>query len=382
MTTVPKPADPTAAFTCTYDAWNRMVKVEEGMTTIGEYAYDLLKRRVTKEIDSVVRHFLYSSEWQSLEERLDSSTDPERQQIWGPQYVDQLLLRDRDTSDPFNGALNERVFALQDANWNVVSLIGESGGVAERYRFTVYGAVTTMDEGFGTRASTNLANPITFTGRLHDIETDLFQYRTRYYDALLGLFASRDPRTYEGSAWSLYRYVDNLPSSRVDPSGQQPEDPENYTCLISKEVFVKEARAAVVCRKGRVDLEVFKNIVDPCELYCTELHERHHLVQIARVCPDICCDADEGYPYFVDEEVRRGAECAAHDLTIRCLDSYVKGERPEEKSRLPIPFTRAPDPSRCDKEAVLARRTKELEIFRDRYDCFTRYKDPADPSKK
>ncbi|MCA9141758.1 MAG: hypothetical protein KDB05_03190 [Planctomycetales bacterium] len=112
MTTVPKPADPTVAFTCTYDPWNRMVKVEQGMTTIGGYAYDALMRRITKDVDSVVRHFLYSSQWQSLEERLDSSTDPERQQIWGPQYVDQLILRDRDTSDPANGMLDERLYAL------------------------------------------------------------------------------------------------------------------------------------------------------------------------------------------------------------------------------------------------------------------------------
>jgi len=46
MTTVPKPADPTATFTTTYDAWNRMVKVVDGSDTVAKYEYDGARRRV------------------------------------------------------------------------------------------------------------------------------------------------------------------------------------------------------------------------------------------------------------------------------------------------------------------------------------------------
>jgi hypothetical protein len=34
MTTIPKPADPTSSFLATYDAWNRLVKLEEGVNTV------------------------------------------------------------------------------------------------------------------------------------------------------------------------------------------------------------------------------------------------------------------------------------------------------------------------------------------------------------
>ncbi|MEZ6114534.1 MAG: hypothetical protein R3C99_26510 [Pirellulaceae bacterium] len=49
MTTIPKPADPTIAFTATYDPWNRLVGIEEpdglGSTQkAGQYAYDGGKR--------------------------------------------------------------------------------------------------------------------------------------------------------------------------------------------------------------------------------------------------------------------------------------------------------------------------------------------------
>ena len=45
------------------------------------------------------RHFYYSDQWQVIEERVDSSTDPERQFAWGIRYVDDLVLRDRDAAN-------------------------------------------------------------------------------------------------------------------------------------------------------------------------------------------------------------------------------------------------------------------------------------------
>ena len=217
MTTVPKPADPTIGFTCTYDAWNRMVKVEEGMATVGEYAYDALKRRITKDVDSTVRHFLYSSQWESLEERLDSSSDPERQHIWGPQYVDQLIYRDRDTSDPANGTLDERLYGLQDANWNVTALVDTGGGPVERYLYEPYGTLTYQNASFGD-SSSSVDNAYTFTGRRRDSETGVWQYRTRYLGSQLGSFLRRDPIGNKIDE-NFYRYASGSPGRYTDPSG-------------------------------------------------------------------------------------------------------------------------------------------------------------------
>ncbi|MBI2481366.1 MAG: hypothetical protein HYV60_22830, partial [Planctomycetia bacterium] len=233
MTTVPKPADPTIAFTCTYDSWNRMVKVEEGMTTVGEYAYDSLKRRITKDVDSTVRHFLYSSQWQSLEERFDSSTDPERQHIWGLEYVDQLVLRDRDTTDPANGTLDERVYAHQDANWNVTALVDGSGDAVGRYLYEPYGDGLIMDGGFSAPAS-DWDMPYTFSARRLDNESGLYYYRNRYYNSQLGEFISRDPvgftedtnqYRYMQSVTEPYVYVRNKPINLNDPSGLKSTTP-------------------------------------------------------------------------------------------------------------------------------------------------------------
>ena len=83
------------------------------------------------------RHFYYTSAWQVLEERVDSSASPTRQFVWGLRYIDDCVLRDRDTSG--SGTVGERLYALQDGNWNVTSVTDENDDVQERYAYTAYG---------------------------------------------------------------------------------------------------------------------------------------------------------------------------------------------------------------------------------------------------
>jgi hypothetical protein len=82
-----------------------------------KYEYDARSFRIVKktydngQLDET-RHFYYNRRWQCLEERVDSSTDAHRQFVWGRRYIDDLVLRDRDTSDPKNGTLDERLYAF------------------------------------------------------------------------------------------------------------------------------------------------------------------------------------------------------------------------------------------------------------------------------
>ncbi len=135
MRKIPKPDDWAAHYDLTYDAWNRLVEVNHNGVLVAGYEYDGLNRRTLKEVYisgslEEVRYFYYSDQWQVLEERVEdnyygSSSSAagtptvDIQYVWGLRYVDDLVLRDRDTSDPKNGVLNERLYALQDANWNV-----------------------------------------------------------------------------------------------------------------------------------------------------------------------------------------------------------------------------------------------------------------------
>ena len=142
MTKLPKPSSWSAHYDLTYDAWNRLVKVAEGGATVAELEYDGRNFRTVKKSYSggqlaETRHFYYNAGWQVLEERVGASTTANRQYVWGVRYMDDLLLRDRDVAaggdlGVTGSGLDERFYAMQDPNWNVLAIANVSGTVQER----------------------------------------------------------------------------------------------------------------------------------------------------------------------------------------------------------------------------------------------------------
>ncbi len=214
------------AFAKQYDA--------DGTTLVAGYDYDGLNRRVVKEKYAAgslteMRHYYYSDQWQVLEERVQQnygssgsasapeSLYPERQFVWGLRYVNDLVLRDRDTDT--NGSLDERLYALQDPNWNVVAIANTSGAIQERYCYDAYGKPTILTPTFTTRGTSSYAWTYLYTGRELDLETGLYDYRNRIYHPFLGRFITKDPIGYSTGDASLYRYVFNNPVMFVDPMG-------------------------------------------------------------------------------------------------------------------------------------------------------------------
>jgi YD repeat-containing protein len=110
-----------------WDAWNRLVEVKQGSTTLVEYQYDGLKRRIVEDDGTDERHLYYSDQWQVLEERVDGDTVT--QYVWSAVYVDAMILRDRDADANTGNGLEERIYVLHDANYNVTALVDTSGEV-------------------------------------------------------------------------------------------------------------------------------------------------------------------------------------------------------------------------------------------------------------
>jgi hypothetical protein len=105
-----------------------------------EYDYDgrsfrTVKRSYAAGALAETRHSFYTADWQVLEERLGTSPTADRQSVWGLRYIDELVLRDRNLAET-----TERLYALQDPNWNVM-LVGTDGGTTqERRAYSAYGA--------------------------------------------------------------------------------------------------------------------------------------------------------------------------------------------------------------------------------------------------
>ena len=238
MTKLPKPASWSAHYDLVFDAWNRLVSVVDGGSTVAEYQYDARNYRVVKKTYSggslsETRHFYYDGSWQVVEERLEAggvvSSNANRQYVWGLRYKDDLVLRDRDTTG--NGTLDERLYALQDPNWNVAAIAGTNGAIQERYTYTAYGKPSFLDATFTVR-SPNVTSYVwdsLYTSREYDPETGFYYYRNRFYSAELGRFPSRDPIGY-AAGMSLYEYASGMPLVATDPSGEASGPPRDKCC--------------------------------------------------------------------------------------------------------------------------------------------------------
>jgi RHS repeat-associated protein len=194
-----------------YDAWGRLVSVG-GQT----YGYDGLFRRI-KEGST---HLYYSAPWQVLEER-NASGDPTTQYVWGIEYVDAMIERDRDTDA--NGTLDERLYPMHDANYNVTGIADTSGAVVERYLYDPYGSVTVLDANWAADGDgvSDVSWRYLHQGGRYDSSAGLYHFRFRDLDPVLGRWTREDPLGYIDRL-SLYQYVRSSPIRYHDPAGLGP----------------------------------------------------------------------------------------------------------------------------------------------------------------
>jgi RHS repeat-associated protein len=245
--------------TFTYDAWNRLVSVKNATgTEVARYEYDGLARRIVERVGTLaapaaatapVRDVYYSQNWQVLEERLRTPagaipTTADTRFVWSPVYVDAMVVRDRNAdgnTTTGTGGLEERVYALQDANWNTTAIIAAAGvpGVAagaviNRFIYAPYGRSDVLTAAWATAGA---STPTPWAHRFQGLEftdvTNLFHARNRDYSFALGRFIQLDPIGFSAGDNNWYRFVGNGPTGKVDPSGlaewRMPDGDGNYT---------------------------------------------------------------------------------------------------------------------------------------------------------
>ena len=215
MVSMPQPSTPADGFGGVYDAWNRLVSLWSGGSPVGIYRFDGLNRRVSKIVSDVLRDIFYTSGWQAIEERVGGSTTPDRQFVWGLRYIDDLVARDRGT---------ERLFGIQDPNWNMTAVADSTGAIRERYRYTAYGLPTVLTPTFTLRGASSFDWETRFAGYRWDVESWFLFARLRYLNPATGAWMGRDPRPADGTV-SFYEYVRGRPNVLVDATGTQATRP-------------------------------------------------------------------------------------------------------------------------------------------------------------
>jgi RHS repeat-associated protein len=219
------------------------------------------KTYVSGQLDET-RHFYYTepSRWQVVEERVSSSTSAERQFVWGLRYIDDLILRDRDSTG--DETLDERLYGMQDANWNVTSVASEVGTVQERYAYHPYGTPIVLTAAFAPCGSSSFDWETMFGGYRWDFRAMLFDVRMRVYAVKMGGWLQRDPIGYASgpniyhhagfnprrvlrAGEGPYTYVGSSPLRRTDSSGLgYCSTTVKHTCL-REGVFV--GKVTVTC---------------------------------------------------------------------------------------------------------------------------------------
>ncbi len=226
----PNGADSGINDTFGYDAWDQMANFNHTLyvgnsVTQQDYNVDALGRRITVNTTSngsgtiSTDELYYSAAWQVLEDdRTIGSTLTRNQYVWSPTYVNDLVLRDRDTTH--NGSFAERIYVQQDANHNVTAIVSATNGaVLERFVYDPYGVATVKSSTWGL-GSDSKDWLYLFQGGRYDSNTGLINFQWREYDANLGRFITKDPTgaMYVDGA-NLYQFVLSNPTGYTDSTG-------------------------------------------------------------------------------------------------------------------------------------------------------------------
>jgi RHS repeat-associated protein len=223
----------------TYSAWNQQVTVKSsGGTIIAYYGYDAQGRRITEGNGTTTTAVYFSNQWQAIEERVGGTAT--RQDVWGIGFVNQLIERDDNSVSGTLGisgsGLGERLYAQQDANWNVTSLVDASGNVAQRMVYSPYGGVTFLTASWSPTTDAYAQNVLFQGGRL-ETATGSYVFEHRDYNSLTGTWAETDPLVY-ADGMDFYALDHSAPTSKVDPRGLSTVHCYTWMVTVSASAYV------------------------------------------------------------------------------------------------------------------------------------------------
>ena len=206
----------------TWDAENRLAGMAAN-TTVGPqsqltFAYDAKGRRIQKVVTNggnvTTSDFLYDG-W-NLIAILNPQSSILQSFMWGTDLSGSMqgaggvggLLE-----MSYNGSSTTNCFPAFDGNGNVAALVNAANGtIVANYEYGPFGEVIRST---GPMAK---ANPIRFSTKYDDDESDLLYYGYRYYKPSTGTWVNRDPINERGGI-NLYDFVWNEPVGRIDALG-------------------------------------------------------------------------------------------------------------------------------------------------------------------
>jgi RHS repeat-associated protein len=200
----------------------------------------------------------------------------------------------------------------RNQQYSITAVSDGGGSVVERYAYSAYGQVTIAGASGSVISNSAISNRYTYTGREWDEGLSLYHFRARMYDAVTGMFVSRDPIGYIDGA---NRYLAYFAPSYMDPTGELFHVPVVVVVVvvgiivtaITVEVVVIDAIAEKIkCRpKLKYDPEFCEELKEECMQHAEEARDEcYDRGGYWMECESIWADEEErcerGYKYCMD----------------------------------------------------------------------------------
>ncbi|MFC1783124.1 RHS repeat domain-containing protein, partial [Planctomycetota bacterium] len=332
----------------TYDYENRIIEIKDkDDTSIVEYAYDALGRRIQKDdniADETTRYY-YNNNWQVLTET-DDNNDTQRWFIYG-NYIDEVLVM------VAPGTPDDVYYYAHDHLYSPAALMEDDGDVIERYEYDAYGKMTRFDPDFTEWSGTEAGNPYYFTGRRVDVLDDgdlTLQYsRNRYYDYYTGRWLTHDPLGVVPNALipnyfipkqqyldgiNLYIYVNNQTIIKTDHLGTCYDKCIRGSSIITgtKFIFYQAGTQQIIEEYDDdnfavdEDDDVLDDLLDLCKKYAKKNVPKGKTIGLIAEVIKMIVGTGELYLYGADLDIAVTYDCCIEEKKCRFYSLIVKGE--------------------------------------------------------
>jgi RHS repeat-associated protein len=185
-----------------YLYWNSINQLDSVMTNgvVVKFGYDASGRRVRKTTSTGTIRYIYSGS-QVVAEVDEATGSVKRLYSYYPGV---------DAPHSVVEGGKTYYYLTEPGAGSVVGLIDSTGILKNSYRYSPYGLLEDSTEA--------VVNPLRYTAREYDAETQLYYYRARYYDPVLARFISEDPAG-QSAGTNQYAYAADDPINRRDPTG-------------------------------------------------------------------------------------------------------------------------------------------------------------------
>ena len=310
-------SDGTRSFT--YNQNHRLVLVEEGMTTIAEYAYDGFGRRVKKVVSGTETTYYHYD----ANSRLIAETDYIGNAVREYVYLNGNPLAVKKYGDDAGW-----YYYLNDHLGTPQKLVDSTNQVVWSAAYLLFGEAT-------VNAGSTIENHLRYQGQYFDEETGLHYNFHRYYDPVTGRYITPDPIGLSGGL-NLYVYSYNDAINEIDPFGLWTEAERKWLKdLIKEQEIITQEYKRIALKEYENSFEKLKELLKKTEAFAdasgnktdayyklpeevrkiVDIHESYHQWHMHFLVPSVIymLNPDSWAEFIAAEEVR------AHAISNRLL---------------------------------------------------------------